>query len=718
MLIFPKRVIKGLYRAAEGEIARMKNRFQQADISPRDLSDSFARKALTPTQIAEHFRNRNEPRFFINSSDREEFTRAFRNRFPAATRTVVADADRICEHRFNMLGAKDVKLGTPLDWHTDFKSGIRWNPRTYHKLIEPMRSPPGADIKVPWELSRFQHLPTLGMAYWCTDDEKYAREFKAEVGHWIEENPPGFGVNWTCAMDVAIRIANWLWGWYLFKDSLTVDDQFARRFLRSVIDHGKHIRNNPEIVRFEGKRFTTNHYVADLAGLVYLGVMFPELRDAGEWLAAGMSGLEEQINAQVHDDGADFESSIPYHRLVLELFIYPALLCRLNGIAFSEDYWNRLEKMIEFVAAYTKPDGEAPQIGDVDDGRLHILADYSAWNRRDHTYLVALGNELLARSDLHDGRGKAGEEAYWLTGTLKRENLLPVREGRRKTAAASSSTAFEDSGFYIMRANDDYMIVSTGKVGTNGLGNHKHNDVFSFELCAQGTTFIVDPGTYLYTPDPVARNLFRSTAYHNTVQVDGEEVNAFDPRRLFSMRESASPRVKAWESDSRHDYLDAEHHGFCRLPDPIIHRRHVCFDKGNVLWLIKDELVRKRQDEHATDAEHTFSQYFHFAPMTVRFLDMPFDVPEVACRVIEQRFGLDPGDYNFTFAVEADSGDGPALMLVPVLTARLEREMAVGWVSPSYGVRQQTPIVRFEKKGGTAEFLTLLFSRSERGNTK
>ena len=713
MLRLSRRAAKGLYTAVEGEIARMRNRFEGADVSPRDLADSFTRKALTPTQILEHFRTRTDPRFFIDSNDKEELIRGFQNQFPGRTETIVADADMICEHRFHMLGSQDVKLGATIDWHTDFKSGGRWSPKTYHKLIRPMRSIKGADIKVPWELSRFQHLATLGTAYWCTNDEKYAREFRVQVSHWIAANPPGFGVNWASTMDVSIRIANWLWGWHLFRDSPLVDDEFVTRFLKSVLSHGKHISNNPEIVCFEGKRFTTNHYLSGLIGLVYIGVMFPEFRDAGEWLAAGLSGLEEESNAQVHDDGSDFESSIPYHRLVLELFMYPALLCRLNGIALSDSYWTKLEKMLEFVAAYTKPDGEAPQIGDADDGRLHILSGYGSWNRRDHRYLLAVGAELFEREDLRDPAGKRWEDAYWLTETLRRQSLLPARKNSREPIRTLASATFEDSGFYIMCSGDNYTIVSTGGVGTNGLGNHKHNDVLSFELCVQGTTFIVDPGTYLYTPDPAARNLFRSTAYHNTVQVDGEEINGFDPSDLFSMRDTACPRVNLWESNSRYDYLEAEHHGFCRLPDPIIHKRRIYFDKENALWLIKDELTRERRDQRAINVEHAFSQHFHFAPMTVRFRDMPFDMPARVYGIIEEKFGLGRSDCSLVFAVEADPGNGQVLMLVPVLATGLERGITAGWVSPSYGVRQQAPIVQFEKRDGTAEFLTLLFSRKK-----
>jgi PTS system sucrose-specific IIC component len=47
----------------------------------------------------------------------------------------------------------------------------------------------------------------------------------------------------------------------------------------------------------------------------------------------------------------------------------------------------------------------------------------------------------------------------------------------------------------------------------------------SFELCLCGKDIFVDPGTYLYTPLPEKRNLFRSVNVHNVPIVNCEEQN-------------------------------------------------------------------------------------------------------------------------------------------------------------------------------------------------
>jgi len=65
---------------------------------------------------------------------------------------------------------------------------------------------------------------------------------------------------------------------------------------------------------------------------------------------------------------------------------------------------------------YTKPDGTVPQIGDNDDGRLHILSNYGNWNRLDHRYLLSVGAVLFKRQDFKDAASKFHEEAFWLLG--------------------------------------------------------------------------------------------------------------------------------------------------------------------------------------------------------------------------------------------------------------------------------------------------------------
>ncbi len=258
---------------------------------------------------------------------------------PAAKRLIVAEADRICAHTFDLLGSGPRYLGESVDWHVDFKSGYRFNPNAYYKRIRPAAYPGGYDIKAPWELSRCHHLVRLGQAWQLTGSRRYADEFVTQVSQWIESNRYGYGVNWVSSMEVAIRAVNWLWGLALVTESPSVDDKFLEKLASSLLMHGQHVINNLE--RPE-RGYAGNHYLANLVGLVHLGICCAFLNPAKDWLAFGSTELWKETLQQVNADGVSYEGSIPYHRLVAEMLVSTILVCKKNGVPVPQEVMDRV----------------------------------------------------------------------------------------------------------------------------------------------------------------------------------------------------------------------------------------------------------------------------------------------------------------------------------------------------------------------------------------
>jgi hypothetical protein len=333
-------------------------------------------------------------------------------------------------------------------------------------------------------------------------------------------------------------------------------------FLQLLQRHGNYIRRNLEFSYIA----TSNHYLSDVVGLLWLGLLLPELRDAGEWRDFGFRETLREMDKQVLDDGADFEASTGYHRFVTELFLYTFMLCRANDVAIEQRYWSRLQQMLMYIRAYVRPDGFAPLIGDTDGGQVlpvvHRRAD-------DHAYLLPIGAKLFNDPVL--------------------------------ASAATVSQAFPHAGIYIMRDRDLYLCFNASSAGLNGRGSHGHNDALSIEVSAGGRVVIIDPGTYVYTADLEKRHEFRSTAYHSTVQIDGKEQNTTRVDVPFVIGNEAKPRVLEWKMSEDFDKVVAEHYGY-----PVIHRRTVTFDKRERLWLIDDEFF--------DEGEHVYEVRFHFAP--------------------------------------------------------------------------------------------------------
>lgn len=439
------------------------------------------------------------------------------------------------------------------EWRRDPRSGYLW-PLDYHRDLKLIRSD-GSDVRIVWELNRLGHLLR----------SSEATEFVAQLRSWHEQNPYARGPNWSCAMEVALRAINVLTAFERFRTSPEFNADALRFFLQSMQQHGKYIRDNLEFSYIA----TSNHYLSDIAGLLWLGVLLPELRDAHAWREFAFSELLREMDKQILADGAGFESSTGYHRFVCELFLYSFALCREHAIEIPNRYWTKLQQMLEYVKAYLRPDGFAPLIGDTDGGQVLPFQPRAA---DDHAYLLKIGAEVLNDPELK----------------------LPERR----------SKAFPDAGIYIMREGDCYLCFNASGVGINGRGSHGHNDALSIEISARGRAFIVDPGTYVYSGDLKMRHAFRSTAYHSTVKIDGEEQNTIDINAPFVIGNEAQPRVLEWQSNAEYDKVVAEHYGYRRLPVSVTHRRTVTFNKAECSWLIDDEFFGS--------GEHEFEAWFHF----------------------------------------------------------------------------------------------------------
>lgn len=322
------------------------------------------------------------------------------------------ESAKILHRKFSILGYDLDYDGCEINWHLDPKSNFEWDRKYYRRLYPVSNSSDNTDCKMPWELSRFQHLPFLIKGYYISGDEKYIKETVRQISHWIEANPFCYGLNWTCAMEVAIRACNWIWAWWALRGNSAWTDEFDKKFLKSIWQHGWYIEHNLE----DKSGIRTNHYLSDIVGLLFIGIMFPQFKDAKRWKRFGVKELIRCMDEMVYPDGVSFENSTAYHRLVMELFTYSAILCKRNDIVFPAPFWQRLEKMFEFIMYCMRPDGRMPMIGDSDDGRFFILADYYDWDRWDFRYLLSIGAVLFKRSDFKLLAGRVHEEIFWLFG--------------------------------------------------------------------------------------------------------------------------------------------------------------------------------------------------------------------------------------------------------------------------------------------------------------
>ncbi len=169
----------------------------------------------------------------------------------------------------------ELSFGEEIEWLRDPVSGAQWPPDGHADVA--LTNAASADVRVLWELNRMGHLITLGRAYAVTGDEGFAEEFFVQVEGWRDQNRPGFGPNWNCAMEVALRAMNLLAAFQLLRGATRLTEERLTMMLTLFEQHGRYIRGHLEFSYIA----TSNHYLSDVVGLLWLGVLFAGTRASG-----------------------------------------------------------------------------------------------------------------------------------------------------------------------------------------------------------------------------------------------------------------------------------------------------------------------------------------------------------------------------------------------------------------------------------------------------
>ncbi|MEP7198303.1 MAG: alginate lyase family protein [Chloroflexota bacterium] len=630
------------------------------------------RGPCTAADLLAHFRTRTAPTFCAAFTAPDTTRAELRHRFGAqAASSLRARARALNEGKFDLLGQYALDFGMPVDWHLEPMSGGR-APRTHWSRIDFLDAHVAGDKKFTWELNRCQHFMTLGRAYWHTGDEACAETFAAQVTSWMDANPPAQGINWASSLEVSLRAIAWLWALYFFKDAAALTPALFLRLLKFLSAHARHIET------YLSTYFAPNtHLTGEALGLYYLGTLLPEFKRAARWRALGQSILLAQLDRHVLPDGVYFERSTYYQRYTADFYTHFLLLAQANDLALPTDARHKLEAkltaLLDHLMYITRPDGTTPYVGDDDGGQLAPLDDRPP---ADFRATLAMGAAIFARGDYKFVADDAPESLLWLLGARG----LQSYDALAAHAPATTSRAFPDGGYYVMRdgwtSDANYMLLDAGPHGAPTLNyGHAHADALAFDLAAHGRTLLVDPGTYTYTGASELRDHFRNSQTHNTLTVDGASSSV--PAGPFRWQQVAHARIRAWHSQPRFDYCAAAHDGYTRLAGHEGYERAVLFLKHDY-WIMRDRV-------QATGTHH-YDLNFHFAPDVAPLIETNDGTPAVR--------------------VTAD-GESALTLFTFCHNGAWHKEQ--GWVSNCYGARASAPVCRYTAEGaGPQEFVTFV----------
>lgn len=493
---------------------------------------------------------------------------------PEQTARVLDAADAVRHRRFSFFGRPEVELDDPVDWHRDPISGHAWPVRSA-RLINHRHEP--ADAKVVWELNRLQHLVWLAEAWLITGDERFASSAFDQLASWLEKNPPGMGIAWRGAFEAGVRATSVAIALHGLSTAPGLSVDLFRRTVLMLADSADRCWRGRS--RFSS---ANNHVVGELVGMLTVALLFPGLPGARRWTDCGVRALAAE-ERQILADGAGAEQSLAYHVYTADLFCLAVVLLERSGRRAPSRLVEALRRSSQYLGHLLGGDDDVPHYGDDDGGFALRLDATPVRTARAHlaTVSAVLGESV-------PGAGEEDLYAGWL-----RTDSGAARP--MKIPAARSSFYADKGGLVVLDSANRRITMDVGPLGYLALAAHGHADALSVTVRVGGVEVVTDPGTASYYGNPTWRAEHRGTAMHATVSVD--DLDQSVPAGSFLWSRHA--RVDVRRVDLSLGFVCAEHDGYVRLKEPVLHRRwlHAPPDGGAILVL----------DLLQTDGEHAYT---------------------------------------------------------------------------------------------------------------
>jgi len=460
-----------------------------------------------------------------------------------------------------------------------------------------------------WECPDLPKLWQYNLHYfewlWALDYQ----EARSVALDWIEKHRLARGaVGWD-AYPTCLRLVNWCAVFFgRLREETEADRAFRERLCGSIVRQVDWLQRHLET------HLLGNHYLENGAALAFVGSCFKGEK-AGQWFDRGWRILSEQIPEQVSADGMHFELSPMYHCRVMYVL---AMLMATGNKKLQDIVAQPLSRMRKALDCLCHPDGG-----------IALLNDSAFGIYSEPTELRRFCKEL---------RGVC--------------SAMP--------ATVQGNFALPDAGYYGWRdAGGNYLLCDFGRIGPDYIPGHAHADIFSFELSLRGRRVIVDAGVHDYEVSET-RRYCRSTAAHNTVEIDGQD--QCEMWGAFRVARRGYPYNVLFGQTEDGFELSGWHDGYSRLPGKPIHYR-------TIRWLASEGLVI--YDRIAgSRVVHAVSR-IHLHPQ---------------CSVIDSKDGV---------VIVASPEGHFQIVATQCAEVKLER----GWYCPGFGCRYASDVICLSGRG-------------------
>jgi len=455
-------------------------------------------------------------------------------------------------------------LGEQYDWTTNPDNGYKYDITKHWTEIADYSKEAG-DIKYVWEKSRFSFLYNI-IRYDYHFDRDCSKIVFKEILSWIDHNPVNCGPNYRCSQEISLRLLNWIFALYYYKNATTLTDFVFQKIMYSIYWQVKHVYNN---INFSRIAVRNNHAITETMGLYLFGILLPFLPGAAKWKEDGKKWFEQEVAYQVYRDGTFLQFSMNYHRVVVQLLTWGIRLSELNNEILDKVVKERADASLHFLFnCMNLQNGYLPNYGANDGALFFPLNDQDFRDYRPQLHALSA---VLQQGTIE----KDNEDQFWYGINERDKNVLVQDQGM---------LSYLNGGFFLLREKDTFSFIRCG----NHNNRPSQADNLHLDLWVNGRNILGDGGSYKYNDDEESLRYFFGSASHNTVMLGDYDQMKKGGRFIWYYWTQS---IKAgWTEYKEYYEFKGAIKAFQQVSPAISHSRTVRKYKSLWKWEVTDEV--------------------------------------------------------------------------------------------------------------------------------
>ncbi|MFV0530334.1 MAG: heparinase II/III family protein [Flavobacteriales bacterium] len=476
------------------------------------------------------------------------------------------DYEKIKNGVYTFFSALDFDLGENYDWITNPETKYQYSINQHCLSLENLSKEAG-DIKYVWEKARFTFLYTL-IRYDYHFNEDCSEEVFSEILDFIEKNPINQGPNYNCSQEISLRVFNWIFALYYYKNSKYLTEVIFQKIMNSIYWQIHHVYQN---INFSRIAVRNNHAITETLALYCVPLLFPTMPNAEKWKKRGREWFEQEIKYQIYEDGTFLQFSMNYHRVVVQLLTWGINLAKNNNERFSETVYDKAYKSLLFLnSCQDNITGFLPNYGANDGALFFPLSNTEYRNYKPQLFALA---STLEKPFIGNTNEDEREDFNWFQITKKAE---------LKEIPKSKSYEYNLGGYYVIREENVITFVHCGKYKDRP----SQADNLHLDIWVEGKNVLWDTGSYKYNTTEEDILYFNGTKGHNTIMIGNYDQMQKGLRFIWNnWIKEAEGKIKETDKDFE---IEVQFKGFMEISSDVRHKRMILKKKNKLEWIVQD----------------------------------------------------------------------------------------------------------------------------------